>query len=801
MKKLLLPVLIFFSGSVSAQDNGFKVPPKEILDLADIDAPPAVTRDKYNKYLVIYQRSYYKTLEELASDELRLGGLRIDPANHDKSRQRYYSGIEFRDFKSNKEIKITGLPEKLRIAYPSFSPKSNYFSFVQVKENGLELWLIDLKKGEAKKLTEGVLSAVMGWPYIWRPNETYIIFRKRTQMQAYRAAKVMPDGPAIQVAKGSKAAARTYQDLLKNKQDEEVFDQFAMNTLEQVDVVTGGVGSFMPAAIYSSLSFSPDGMHLLTYEIRKPYSYQLPYYRFPYEVTVYDLDGKRERIIVTKPLLDKIPQGFDADEEGIRDVRWISNEPASLSFAIAQDEGDPAKEKEYRDHVFRWKTPFDQPEELICKTHNRYRGLEAGRNEWIVYDYWWKNRNAKTYIVGKDKKETKLLWDRSTEDLYGDPGGFVNDLNEKGWSELMYSADGKKLYLTGEGYGPQGNRPFLDEFDLATHKTNRLWQADGISTYESISDVISMKDKTLLTRIEGPTLYPNYYLRNFGSKSKPKQVTFIENPYEALAKVKKQKIHYKRNDGVDLSADLYLPPGYDPKKDGKLPVLLHAYPREFKDDKSAGMVKESPHRFVSVFWASPVYWAMRGYCILDNADFPIIGKGDEEPNDTFVEQLVANGEAAIKTVDSMGVGDPKRCAAMGHSYGAFMTANLLAHSDLFAAGIARSGAYNRTLTPFGFQAEERYFWDVPEVYAKMSPFFNAQKINEPLLLIHGDADNNPGTFTLQSERLFQAIKGLGGVARLVLLPYESHSYAARENILHMLWEMDTWLETYVKNKK
>jgi dipeptidyl aminopeptidase/acylaminoacyl peptidase len=803
MKHILIFTFVLFGTTIFAQEGqGFQKPPKEILDLADIAAPPVITRDRYNKYLVSLSRSYYKTLEELAADELKLGGLRLNPANHNQSRTRTYSGISFTDFNTLKNIAVAGLPEKLKIEYASFSPNSNYFSFVQVNDNGMELWVVDLKAGKARRLTDGILSAVMGFPYIWAKDETEILFRRRNNTEVYKPVKTLVTGPAIQEATGTKSAARTYQDLLKNPQDEEVFDYFAICAIDKINVTGGEAKSYLRPAIYKSLRLSPNGKFLLTSEVLKPYSYQLPYNRFPYKVVVYDNSGKMVKLLVNKPLLDKIPQGFDATETGMRDIDWISNEPSAIIYTEAQDEGNPANNTEWRDFIYTWQAPFSDNPLLLTKIKNRFAGIIPGKNEYIVQDYWWKTRHTITYILSKNAvgKEGVVLFDRSSEDAYSDPGEFISGYNALGMEELLYSKDGKKLYLQGEGYGPQGNRPFIDEFTLATKKTKRLWQADGKSTYESIEDILSLENKTILTRIESPVQYPNYYIRTIG-KGAPKQITFLKNPFSAIDKITKQKIYYKRKDGVQLSATLYLPAGYDAKRDGKLPVLLHAYPTEFKDEKAAGQVKESPHKFTALYWASPVYWVTRGYCILDNAQFPIIGKGNEEPNDTYIEQLVANAEAAIKTVDSMGVGDPSRCAAMGHSYGAFMTANLLAHCDLFAAGIARSGAYNRTLTPFGFQAEERYFWDAPEVYAAMSPFNNAHKINEPLLLIHGDADNNPGTFTLQSERLFQAVKGLGGKARLVLLPYESHSYAARENILHMLWEMDQWLETHVKGKK
>ena len=168
-------------------------------------------------------------------------------------------------------------------------------------------------------------------------------------------------------------------------------------------------------------------------------------------------------------------------------------------------------------------------------------------------------------------------------------------------------------------------------------------------------------------------------------------------------------------------------------------------------------------------------------------------------HDTFLEQIVAAAQAAIDKAASMGVADPERVGVGGHSYGAFMTANLLAHCDLFGTGVARSGAYNRTLTPFGFQAERRPLWEAPEIYFKVSPFMHADKIDEPLLLIHGMMDNNSGTYPMQSERLYAAIKGNGGSARLVMLPAESHGYRARESVLHVLAEMIDWFDRHLKD--
>jgi dipeptidyl aminopeptidase/acylaminoacyl peptidase len=795
---LLLTALQF---AVFAQTN-YQLPPSEILALADIKRPPQNMVSKNNTYLLMLERPLYKSVEELAEPELKLGGLRINPVNFNVSRSTYFTSMVFQKLSDGKRIELRNMPGTLKAQYIQFSPNETYCSFVQVEKDNLSLWIINLATGNATKLVADGLNATMGGPYSWSADEAFIQFKSKGNKQRLETTIELPQGPATQDAKGTKAPARTYQDLLRNKQDERTFNHYTKSTVQKIDVKSGKIAPLLGEAVYIGLSYSPDEKYILTEELVEPYSYTLPYYLFAANVNIYNQDGTLLKQYYQRALQDKTPISFDAVAPGKRDISWRDDKAATLYWCEAPDGGNPANTSTYRDELFQSDFPFTVTKK-ICSLSNRFSSITFGTdNLAIVEDFWWKNRNIKTYIVDPSKENGTpvVIFDLSREDLYANPGDFQTTYNSYNRQVLEFSKDKKNLYLVGEGYSPEGNRPFIDEFSIETKKAKRLWRADGISTYERIVKITDAEKKAAITSIESPKIYPNLYLRNFGKSGQPKQLTFNQNPYLQLQKISKQKIYYKRADGVQLSATLYLPAGYDAKRDGRLPMLMEAYPTEYKDDKAAGQVQESPHKFINIGWSSPLFWVTRGYAILENAQFPIIGKGNSEPNDTYIEQLVADAEAAIKAVDSMGVVDPKRCAVMGHSYGAFMTANLLAHSNLFAAGLARSGAYNRTLTPFGFQAEERSFWDAQDIYLKMSPFNYADKIKTPLLLIHGDADNNPGTFTLQSERLFQAIKGNGGTARLVLLPYESHSYAARENILHMLWEMDAWLDKYVKNK-
>jgi len=417
----------------------------------------------------------------------------------------------------------------------------------------------------------------------------------------------------------------------------------------------------------------------------------------------------------------------------------------------------------------------------------------------IVSDEWYDTRNTKTYMINpSNPSETpKVIFDRNSQDVYSDPGNFETRKNQ--YNRYVLAIENNNAYLIGQGFTKNGQFPFISEFNLKTAQAKRLYTSTYTDKKEDVIEIEDFKKGTVLVQIQSKNEYPNYYLRNIFQKNKLTPITSFKNPFESIKNVSKEVIKYKRKDGVELSGTLYLPVGYDKAKKEKMPLLIWAYPAEYKDKNSAGQSTQNPNEFTFPNYGSFVYWVTKGYVVLDDAAFPIIGEGTTEPNDNFITQLVDNAEAAINAVDALGYINRKKVAVGGHSYGAFMTANLLTHSNLFACGIARSGAYNRTLTPFGFQMEQRNYWETPEVYNSMSPFMNADKMKTPMLLVHGEADNNPGTFTLQTERYFQALKGLGAPARMVILPKEAHGYVTKENILHLLWEQDQFLEKYLKN--
>ncbi len=803
MKYLLSFFSCLFAICLNAQvDLSYQTPPKEIMEVADASLPPVLRMNSEATKGVLLYRKSFKSIAELSEKEMRLGGLRINPKKNVSSRLRYYYDMKLYDVVTGKESMITGLPANAQLANFRMSDDEQMMAFTNTDDKGVALWILNMDSGTIKKLTDSDLNANMGTPFLWNKDSESLLVKvlpqKRNELIDVAAA--IPSGPTISVNDGKKAQNRTYQDLLKNKNDEANFETLALSEVKKVDV-NGKTSDFLPRDIYSSWSYSPDGNYMMVTTVNKPYSYLVPYRRFPSTTNIYDAEGQFVKTLLDLPLIEDLPKGFMSVRTGPRSYSWRSDRPATLIWAEALDGGDANVEAEYRDAVYQADAPFSGDKKLLIQTKNRFSGIQWCNDDMaIAYDYWWNTRNTKTYLFSPadSDQEVKMIGDRNYQDRYTNPGSFVTEKNA--YNRRVLVIDGESLYRIGDGYSDEGIRPFVDKYNVHTGETERLFRADGKTTLEDISSAIDIKKGLVLTRIESPTEYPNYYIRNLQTKNL-QQITDFDNPFKAMQNVHKEVINYKRDDGLDLSATLYLPVGYDKKSGEKLPMVMWAYPREYKDKNTASQVTSSPNEFTFPYYGSPLYWVLRGYAVLDDCAFPIVGEGEEEPNDSFRSQLVGNAKAAIDAVDKMGYIDRDRVAVGGHSYGAFMTANLLSHSDLFAAGIARSGAYNRTLTPFGFQSEQRSYWEAPDVYYTMSPFMHADKMKTPLLLIHGEADNNSGTYPMQSERYFNALKGLGATVRLVMLPKESHGYAARESVLHILWEQDQWLDKYVKNKK
>ena len=803
MKRFLLLFLLLWIVPAPGQEQlTYQKPPAEILQLAEAPLAPRVWMTASGEFMVLTYRSPYKSISELSEEELRLAGLRINPATNIGSRTNYYYDLRVQRTGDQESRQVSGLPGEPRLANFAFSPDQKRLAMTHTTGKGVELWVVDLEEARATNLTGPVLNANLRDVVSWFKDSQSLMVKvlPEDRKALVDRTDVIPSGPTIATNDGKKAQNRTYQDLIKNPDDAFNFEQLSRSELKKVDL-TGEISPWKGAAMYSRVSFSPDGNYVLVVTVEKPFSYLVPYYRFPSKTDIYTRDGALVRTLLEVPLIEDLPKGFMAERPGMRDISWRNDKPATLVYVEALDEGDPAREVPYRDEVYLLDAPFDGKGNPILKTRNRFQGILWGTDsKAIASDLWWDTRNTKTYLFDPSdpQAEPLVLSDRNYQDRYSDPGSFATVLN--GYSESVLAMDKKgNAFLLGDGFTPEGQFPFVDQMDLDSQKKTRLYTSRMEGKKETLMKYDPGKDQ-LLVLLESPVEYPNYYFKSLIRRKGPQQLTNFENPFRSLQEVHKEVLTYTREDGLELSGTLYLPVGYDPASGEKKPMILWAYPREYKDKNSASQNTQNPNEFTYPYWGSPIYWVTRGYVVLDDAAFPIIGEGDEEPNDTFRAQLVGNAKAAIDAVDRLGYIDRDRVAVGGHSYGAFMVANLLSHSDLFAAGIARSGAYNRTLTPFGFQSEQRNYWEAPEVYYTMSPFMHSDKMKTPLLLIHGEADNNSGTYPMQSERYFNALKGLGATVRLVMLPRESHGYRARESIFHLLWEQDQWLEKYLKTE-
>ncbi len=789
----LLVLLWFVCGTAPAQEKYQKASPV-VREVLDAPATPVISLSPARDRLLIVQGVRYPPIADLAEPMLRLAGQRINPHNNGPHRAPRYAGLTLKTIADGQEKRIP-VPPNSRLGFPSWSPDGRWFAFAKFNPTNVELWVADATAGTVRRLKNVAINAAFGEPFQWLPDGQTLLCQTLVANRGKPpAAPRVPAGPVVQESNGQISALRTYEDLLENPHDEDLFDYYATAQLALVNARTGQATLLGKPGIFSSFEPSPDGRHLLVVRVHRPYSYLSPASFFPKEVEVWDRAGQMEFKLASLPLAEEKPVG--GVQPGPRSYHWRPTTSATLVWVEALDGGDSKKKVPHRDRVLMLKAPFQgQPEEL-ARTEHRFAALSWGEKSWVALlrEHQTSKRWSRTFLLDPDRpsEPARLLWDLSSQDRYQDPGSpLMRNLPTGARAMRLH---GNSLYLSGQGASPEGDRPFLDRLDLDTLKTERLFLCDEYS-YETVIALVSDDTSQFITSRETSDEPPNYFLRSLADGSR-KALTHFPDPAPQLRGIKKQLVTYEREDGVSLSFTLYLPADYQPGQ--RLPTLLWAYPREFNDADLAGQVSGSTNRFTTISGISHLFLLTQGYAILDGATMPVVGD-THKMNDTYIEQIVASAKAAIEKAVEMGVTDPHRVGVGGHSYGAFMTANLLAHSELFRAGIARSGAYNRTLTPFGFQSERRTLWEAPDTYVKISPFMFANKIKAPLLLIHGEADNNSGTFPFQSERLYQAIKGNGGTARLVLLPYEAHAYESRESVEHVLYEMIAWCDKYVKN--
>jgi dipeptidyl aminopeptidase/acylaminoacyl peptidase len=796
MKRSLMSVLLVLSllaGAVFAQE-AYKLPPKNVLDILDAPPTPRVSLNRDRDMMLLTDSESMPSIAYLSMPILRLAGLRITPGNNSRQVLSFSTGLSLKSLKDGQVRKIE-LPAGIKFTGGSWSDDGKFITFARTLDAGVELWIVDVATAKARALTGPVLNMVLGGAS-WMPDNRHILVDLVPEGRgpAPQAPRV-PIGPEVYVSTGKATQVATYQDLLKTAFDEKLFEYYAAAQPAEVDVAAGTIRKIGEPGIFN-LSPSPDGKYFLVNRTKRPFSYSVPFSDFAHTYELWDANGKMVKLIADVPVGEGIP--MNGVETGPRSPNWQALKPATVYWVEALDNGDPEKDVPFRDKVMVLSAPFNGETKEVFKTQHRFAGFTWFATPGTVFasESNWKKRWRTTWLADIDKPgtEPKKIFDLNTQDAYNNPGSPIMTTTPAG--DRVILQDKNLIYLQGAGASPKGDYPFIDTMDLKTGLKKRIWQCpDG--KYESFVGFYGEDKTKLILSHESKTEVPNYILYDLKAKKATKLTDFAD-PAPQLTAVKKELIKYKRDDGIELSGTLYLPADYKPGT--RLPAVVWAYPMEYGDASTAGQVRGSVNRFTFYRGTSQLFFVTLGYAVLDNATMPVVGDV-KTVNDTFVKQIVANAKAAIDKLDQLGVADPKRVGVGGHSYGAFMTANLLARCDLFAAGIARSGAYNRTLTPFGFQSEKRTLWEARDTYINMSPFMFANQIKTPILMIHGMADNNSGTFPIQSERLFAALKGFGATARFVYLPFESHGYSGRESVLTVLAEMIEWFDTYVKNRK
>jgi dipeptidyl aminopeptidase/acylaminoacyl peptidase len=806
-------VLVVTSGAFAQTAITYQKPSPAIEQLLDAPETPVAHISPDRTLLLIEQPATFPTIADVAQPRFRLAGLRFNPKTSSPSAETWSIGLKLQPIAGGPAKPVAGLPEKLKVTGTLWSPDSKHIAFYQrvdMGTPGLQLWVIDAAAAHAHRVGLVTLNSILGRPCEWMPDNAALLC-KTVPTGRGPAPKIsdVPTGPNVSESLGKVSPEPTYEDMIHTPEEENIFEYYSTSQLAIVPLA-GPTKPLAVKGLINSVSPSPDGKYALVEAIHRPFSYNVPSQRFPLKAEIVTLKSGAVKDLSDRPLVDNLPISRDAVEVGPRDYQWRSDVPATIVWVEAADGGIPNPNAKVVDRVQALPAPFEGQPTTILETSLRLsrggfggaRGLEWGTDHLAIAT---ESRfsDRRTLMVAFDPSAPSTpgklvtLYAGSSQDRYRNPGRPVTEINPSGHPILKLTADGKDIYFFSQGASPQGDMPFVATMPVTGGPESLLFHS-GAGFY--CDPIAILSDEKVLIRRESPTDSPNYFTASLiGANGDAAQtpVTHFPSPYAGIKMPTHQLLKYKRADGVDLTATLWLPFGYD-KSQGPLPTLMEAYPAEFKTRAAASQVAGSPNRFPSVNWGSPIYFTQDGFAVLQNAAIPIIGEGKSEPNDTYVQQLVDGAKAAVDYGVSLGVVDPKRVAVMGHSYGAFMTANLLAHTDIFRAGIARSGAYNRTLTPYGFQNEERTYWQDPKVYYDMSPFSFADKIKAPILLIHGEADDNTGTYPIQSERFYAALKGQGATVRLVFLPLEPHHYGAHESLQHMLWEMDRWLDTYVK---
>lgn len=809
---LLVPAIVSFVTATSAtvsedslqQAAGWQSPPDELLKVLHAPQLPRVWTAPTGRYMLLADPVLYPPLAELAAPMHKLAGIRVNPATNGHHGEHGGTSPRLVRVEDGATIPLD-LPADGEVHEVDWTVEGQRFALTVGHTDHIGLWVGSVD-GKVTRIENLALNLLLGTAVSWLPDQKRLLVRRIPQRGPAPEPPAIPVGPEILEGVGASARS-TYEarNLLETAHDDALFEYYTTCELVIVDPATGKVKVVGAPAPYTMAEFSPDGEYLLVERLIGPWSHEVAWWRFASEIEVWNHEGNLIANIASLPLADEVP--VHGVPMGPRSVAWRPTAPHTLFWVEALDGGDPVAKVTHRDRLMSLAAPFTaEPQEVFQAEHR----IQPWQNAWsakggtlVLNQHERMRRRLYFWLLDVDQGTSRLWFDRDEDDRYGDPGDpLFRPLPNGRW---VLHQKGDAVYFRGSGATDQGDRPFLDLRHLETGETERLFRCDP-DRYEYFVAFAGDENRFVLSS-ESAVDVPNYYLATFGKEIEAAQgegtrsltrvpITRFEDPTPQLRRIEKRIVRYEREDGVPLSFHLYLPPDY--KEGTPLPTVLEAYPLEYSGATTAGQVAGSAKRFMRMYGPSHLYFALQGYAVLDQAAMPMLGD-PETAYDSFVPQLVADAEAAVAKAVDMGVADPERIGVIGHSHGGLMVANLLAHTDLFRAGIARSGSYNKTNQPFGFQSERRSLFEARDVYIQVSPTFFADQIDEPVLIIHGDDDSNPGTLTFQSEVFFEAVRGSGGTARLVLLPFEDHGYRARESVEHVLWEQLRWFDKYVKS--
>ena len=800
---IALAAINFIPTAAQDPDAGWQTPPEEILKVLHAPQLPWISTAPTGEYLYLDENPDYTPLAEMAAPMHKLAGIRVNPAN--SSNHGIHGGISpYIICIEDGTRTALDLPAGAEVLGVRWNVDGRRFALTVGYPDRIELWTGSVD-GTIKKMDNIHLNPLMGNPVIWLPDQERLLVRRVPERGPAPTAPNIPAGPEIREGAGATARS-TYElrNLLETTYDDELFDYYMTCELLILEPETGEMKVLGEPAPYTTSEFSPDGSYILIERLVGPWSHEVAYWRFASEAEIWNEQGKKVADIYSYPLADAVP--IHGEIEGPRSISWRPTAPHTLYWVEALDGGDPMAEVPHRDRLMRLHAPFTGEAEEVFRAEHR---IQPWRNAWaeeggmlMLTENERMRRWRYVWLLDVDEGTSQLWFDMDESDRYNDPGNPLRKQLPNGRWVMRQKKDA--VYFQGSGATDQGDRPFLDLRNLDTGKSTRLFRCDP-DRYESVVAFAGDEDNFIL-RSESPVDVPNYYLATPGKKIKAAEgeatrqlkrvpITRFEDPTPELRQIEKKLVRYERGDGVPLSFQLLLPPGY--KEGTALPTVVYAYPLEYASASTAGQVRGSTRRFMRIYGSSHLFFLLQGYAVLDQTAMPMVGDPETTYN-TFVPQLVADAEAAVAKAVELGVTDPERIGVIGHSHGGLMVANLLAHTDLFKAGIARSGSYNKTTQPFGFQSERRSLFEAREVYIQVSPTFFADQVDVPVLIIHGNDDSNPGTLTFQSEVFYEAVRGSGGTARLVLLPFEDHGYRSKESIEHVLWEQLSWFEKYVK---